>query len=151
MKKENEIAIFAAGCFWHIEEVFSKIHGVIKTRVGYTGGKTINPTYDQVSGGQTGHAEAIEITFDAKKISYKKILKIFWKIHNPTTMNRQGADIGTNYRSAIFYTSDSQKKEAEKSKEELEKILKKTIVTEIKPATKFCPAEEYHQKYFCKK
>jgi len=105
-----EMAVFAAGCFWHIEEVFSKLKGVVKTRVGYTGGTTKNPTYEQVSSGKTGHTEAIEITFNPKGITYKELLEVFWKVHNPTTLNRQGPDIGTNYRSAIFYADKKTKR-----------------------------------------
>ena len=146
----EEKAIFAAGCFWHIEEVFSKLKGVVSTRVGYTGGNTKNPTYEQVSSGKTDHAEAIEITFNPKVISYKELLETFWKVHNPTSLNRQGPDIGTNYRSAIFYTNEKQKETAIKSKEEYQKNLAKPIVTEIKKFDIFYPAEEYHQKYFKK-
>jgi peptide-methionine (S)-S-oxide reductase len=141
------MAMFAAGCFWHVEEVFSKISGVLKTEVGYTGGVTENPTYEQVSSGKTGHAEAIQIVYDPEKITYEKLLDAFWNLHNPTTPNQQGADVGTNYRSAIFYYSDSQKKAAIKSKEEVQKKYNKPIVTEITKANGFYPAEEYHQKY----
>jgi peptide-methionine (S)-S-oxide reductase len=149
-KKEiikRETAVFAAGCFWHVEEIFSKARGVVKTRVGYTGGEGDNPTYYEVSSGKTGHAEAIEIVFDSNKISYKELLEIFWKMHNPTSLNRQGPDIGTNYRSVIFYTNKKQKDIAIKSKEEIQKKFDKPIVTEIKKLTIFYPAEEYHQKY----
>jgi peptide-methionine (S)-S-oxide reductase len=146
----EEKAIFAAGCFWHIEEVFSKLKGVVSTRVGYTGGNTKNPTYEQVSSGKTDHAEAIEITFNPKVISYKELLETFWKVHNPTSLNRQGPDIGTNYRSAIFYTNEKQKETALKSKEEYQNSITKPIVTEIKKFDVFYPAEEYHQKYFKK-
>ena len=146
----EEKAIFAAGCFWHIEEVFSKLKGVVSTRVGYTGGNTKNPTYEQVSSGKTDHAEAIEITFNPKVISYKELLETFWKVHNPTSINRQGPDIGTNYRSAIFYTNEKQKETALKSKEEYQNSITKPIVTEIKKFDVFYPAEEYHQKYFKK-
>jgi len=143
-----EMAVFAAGCFWHIEEVFSKLKGVVSTRVGYTGGNTKNPTYEQVSSGKTDHAEAIEITFNPKGITYKELLEVFWKVHNPTTLNRQGPDIGTNYRSAIFYADKKQKETAIQSKEEYEKGVTKPIVTEIKQLDTFYPAEEYHQRYF---
>jgi peptide-methionine (S)-S-oxide reductase len=148
MKKEK--AIFAAGCFWHVEEEFSKVRGVIGTRVGYTGGTTENPTYEQVSSGKTGHAEAIEIVFDSEKVTYEKLLDIFWKIHNPTSLNRQGADIGTNYRSAIFYINEKQKEMALESKKQHQKDFSKPIVTEIKKLSVFYPAEEYHQKYIQK-
>lgn len=146
----EETAIFAAGCFWHIEEAFSKVKGVIRTRVGYTGGITKNPAYEQVSSGKTGHAEAIEVTFNPKEIAYKELLDVFWKVHNPTTLNRQGADIGTNYRSAIFYSDEKQKETAIKSKEEYGKGISRPIVTEIKKFDVFYPAEEYHQKYIKK-
>ena len=145
---KTKIATFGAGCFWHVEEVFSKIPGVIKTEVGYTGGSKENPTYEQVSSGKTGHAEGIQIIYDPEKVNYEELLDVFWKIHDPTTLNRQGADIGTNYRSAIFYHSLLQKKAALKSKEEIEKKYDKPIFTEIKKAKMFYPAEEYHQKYF---
>lgn len=144
-----EKATFAAGCFWGVEELFRTIPGVISTTVGYTGGKTENPTYEDVCSNNTGHAEALEITFDPKKISYKELLKIFWDNHNPTTLNRQGPDVGTQYRSAIFYHSLEQKRLAEESKKVLEKSGKYTnkIVTEIVPVQKFYEAEEYHQEY----
>ena len=153
MSSENEIAIFAAGCFWGVEETFQKIPGVISTRVGYTGGFTgvpkEIPTYKQVCSGKTGHAEAIEIAFNPQKISYLFLLEIFWKSHNPTTINRQGVDIGTQYRSSIFYMSQDQFHIALESKKQLEnsKIYHSPIVTQILPATEFFPAEEYHQKY----
>jgi peptide-methionine (S)-S-oxide reductase len=150
VKMEEQIAIFGAGCFWHVEEVFSKIKGVIKTRVGYTGGGTKNPTYEQVSSGKTGHAEAIEIIFDSEKITYKELLDVFWKMHNPTSLNRQGPDIGTNYRSAIFCLNQKQKEIAIKSKKENQKNFTNPIVTNITMAGVFYPAEEYHQKYFKK-
>ena len=151
MPAENEIAIFAAGCFWSVEETFQTIPGVISTIVGYTGGKREwkHPTYEQVCSGLTDHAEAIKITFDPEKISYRSLLNIFWKSHNPTTRNRQGVDIGTQYRSAIFYTSEDQFRKAVESKKHVEnsKIYRSPIVTEILPATQFFPAEEYHQHY----
>lgn len=146
-------AIFAAGCFWGIEEIFSKTKGVKSTRVGYTGGDFKNPTYEDVLSHKTGHTEAVEVTFDPKEISYKELLAVFWKIHNPTTKNRQGPDVGSNYRAAIFYLDDEQKKEALKSKEALisaGKYKKGEIVTEIAPLKKFWEAEKYHQQYFLK-
>jgi len=145
---KTNVAIFAAGCFWHVEEIFSKIPGIVNTEAGYTGGVTEAPSYEQVSSGRTGRTEAIQIMFDPKKVTYEELLNVFWKLHDPTTPDRQGADIGTNYRSAIFYNSLAQKKAAEKSKLMIQKKYDKPIVTEISKAGKFYPAEEYHQKYF---
>jgi len=147
-----EKATFAAGCFWGVEEAFAHLKGVKDTIVGYTGGHTKNPTYEQVCSHTTGHAEAVEVTFDPSIISYKELLNTFWTIHNPTTLNRQGPDIGDNYRSAIFYHSEEQKKQALESKKELEKSDKyqDAIVTEIKAEGPFYKAEEYHQKYYHK-
>ncbi len=149
----KEVATFAAGCFWGVEELFTKIPGVISTRVGYSGGVIENPTYEDVCTSATGHAEAVEVVFDNAKVSYADLLDIFWNNHNPTTPNQQGPDFGTQYRSVIFYHSPEQKELAEKSKEELEKSgkFKKSIVTEIVPAAPFYAAEEYHQKYFAKR
>ena len=151
MKKE--LATFAGGCFWGVEYYFSKIKGVASTRVGYIGGDEVecpNPTYEDVCSDETGYAEAIEITFDPKVVSYESLLDVFWTIHDPTTLNRQGPDVGTQYRSAIFYHSVEQKKIAEASRKKWEgKLIDKTkkIVTEIVPAKTFFPAEDYHQKY----
>ncbi|MDP3992317.1 MAG: peptide-methionine (S)-S-oxide reductase MsrA [Nanoarchaeota archaeon] len=142
-----EKATFAAGCFWHIEEVFEKALGVISTLVGYTGGKMKNPSYANVCSGATGHMEAVEVTFNREKISYEKLLDVFWNIHDPTTKDRQGLDVGSQYNSAIFYHNEAQKKTAIKSKAERQKQMQRKIVTKIKRATKFWPAEEYHQKY----
>ena len=142
-----EIATLAAGCFWGVEAAFEKIKGIEKTTVGYTGGKTKNPTYEQVCTNKTGHAEAIQIMYNPEEIKYDQILEIFWTIHDPTQLNRQGPDIGTQYRSAIFYHSEEQKKIAEQSKENKQKQYNNKIVTEIIPAQEFYPAEEYHQKY----
>lgn len=149
---KTERAIFAAGCFWGVEEAFTHIPGVISTIVGYTGGNVANPSYEQVCSHTTGHAEAVEVTFDPQKITYKQLLNKFWEIHDPTTLNRQGPDIGSNYRSAIFYLNDEQKKEAQESKYELEKSnrYKDRLVTEITKAGSFYRAEEYHQKYYHK-
>jgi peptide-methionine (S)-S-oxide reductase len=145
-----EKATFGAGCFWHVEEAFRHLGGVLSTTVGYTGGTTKNPTYEEVCTDKTGHVEVVEITYDPQKITYAELLHVFWDIHDPTTKNRQGPDIGTQYRSAIFYHSPEQKTAAELSKETLEnaKKYKKKIVTEITQATTFYPAEEYHQRYF---
>ena len=143
----TEKAIFAAGCFWHPEEIFDKTSGVISTRVGYTGGKMKNPTYANVCSGATGHVEAVEVAFNPEKISYKELLEVFWNIHDPTTKNRQGPDVGSQYNSAIFYMNEKQRKSALKSKSERQKRTDRKIVTMIKKAPKFWAAEEYHQKY----
>lgn len=147
---KTEKAVFAAGCFWGVESAFRQVAGVIDTQVGYTGGKTADPTYKEVCTDTTGHAEAIEITFDPSKVSYAKLLDLFWRMHDPTQVNRQGPDTGTQYRSAIFYYSPEQKAAAESSKAALEKSgkYKKPIATQILPAGPFYRAEEYHQRYF---
>ena len=147
---KTEKATFAAGCFWQVETEFRKVKGVLNTKVGYTGGKMKNPTYKNVCTDTTGHAEAIDIEFDPKIVSYEKLLDVFWKIHNPTTLNRQGLDMGTQYRSAIFYHNETQKKQAEASLKKTQKNFKNKIVTEIKKAPEFYKAEEYHQKYLDK-
>src|SRR3990167_9045690 len=147
MHKKTETATFAAGCFWHVEEAFSKVKGVAGTMVGYTGGKMKNPDYRAVCSNETGHAEAVHIEFDPKQVSYEELLNIFWKIHDPTQINRQGPDVGTQYRSAIFYHNEKQKKAALKSKEEKQKKLKNRIATEIASVKDFYKAEEYHQRY----
>ena len=141
-------AIFAAGCFWHIQEIYDSLKGVIKTSVGYTGGNTVDPTYEEVCNGGSNHSEAIEVLFDEKIISYEDLLNQFWTIHDPTTLNRQGPDIGIQYRSAIYYTNNSQKIIAEESriKMNIDKF-KGGIVTEITKASTFYFAEEYHQNY----
>ena len=141
-----EKATFAAGCFWGIEAQFRKLPGVIDAQVGYTGGHTKNPTYNEVCGGKTGHAEAVEILFDPKVISYEKLLSLFWRIHDPTSYNRQGPDIGSQYRSAIFTHNAHQLEAALASKATLEGSGL-SIVTEITPAGPFYRAEEYHQRY----
>lgn len=146
---ETEIATFGAGCFWGVEAAFRLQPGVIETRVGYTGGKTDNPSYEQVCRGGTGHIEALEITFDPAKISYRRLLDIFWQIHDPTLTNRQGPDVGDQYQAVIFYHSVAQRQAAENSKEELEKSgrFDSPIATQIRPAVKFWIAEEEHQHY----
>jgi peptide-methionine (S)-S-oxide reductase len=148
-----EIAIFAAGCFWGVELNFSKVEGVKETQVGYIGGDTEDPTYQEVCGKPTGHAEAIEIKYDPTVISYEELLEKLWEFHDPTTLNRQGPDQGTQYRSAIFYLDEMQKNLAEKSIENLKYIekLKDPVVTSLEVAGKFWRAEEYHQKYLEKK
>ncbi|MCL5103690.1 MAG: bifunctional methionine sulfoxide reductase B/A protein [Armatimonadetes bacterium] len=151
----REKAIFAAGCFWGVEDAFRKLigKGVISTRVGYTGGHLKNPTYEAVCSHTTGHAEAVEIEYDPNKISYDRLLKVFWSIHDPTTPNRQGPDVGSNYRSAVFYHTPQQRALAEESKARLEKSkrYKNPVVTEITAAGMFYPAEDYHQQYFEKR
>ncbi|MDP2667681.1 MAG: peptide-methionine (S)-S-oxide reductase MsrA [Nitrosopumilaceae archaeon] len=144
-------ATFAAGCFWGVEELFRKVKGVSSTMVGYTGGAFENPTYEDVCSGTTGHAEAIQVEYDPTITSYEELLMIFWSNHNPTTLNRQGPDVGEQYRSAVFYHTQEQEAVAQKMKEKLQdaamKRFDKKIVTEIKQASTFYKAEEYHQKY----
>ena len=150
---ESQIATFGAGCFWGVECAFRKIPGVLKTTVGYTGGHTKDPTYEQVCSHTTGHAEAVQLEFDPAQVSYKKLLAAFWSMHDPTTLNRQGPDIGDNYRSAIFYSTRGQEKAATALKEKLERPgqFKHPIVTEIVPAKEFYKAEDDHQQYFEKR
>ena len=147
-----EKATFGAGCFWHVEEAFRHLKGVLSTTVGYIGGTLKNPSYEDICTDKTGHAEALEITYDPKIITYEELLNVFWDIHDPTTKNQQGPDVGTQYRSAIFYHTLAQKTAAECSKETLEQSGKyrKKIVTEITKAPVFYPAEEYHQHYLAK-
>ena len=145
-------ATFAAGCFWHVEDLLNKTNGVKSSAVGYIGGQLPNPTYEEVCTDKTGHAEAVEVDYDPDEISFEELLDVFWSNHNPTTLNRQGPDVGIQYRSAIFYHDEKQKEIAENSKHFLEKSGKydNPIVTEIVPAPTFYKAEEYHQKYFKK-
>ena len=147
-----EKATFAGGCFWCMQPPYDKLPGVISTTVGYTGGTKANPTYEEVCMGKTGHAEAVEIAYDPSKVSYSQLLDVFWKSIDPTTLNQQFADRGTQYRTAIFYHDEEQKKLAVASKEKLEKSgkFKKPIATEIIPASSFYPAEDYHQGYYKK-
>ena len=144
-----EKATFAAGCFWGVEDAFLSVPGVISTRVGYTGGSMEHPTYHDVCSGMTGHAEAVEVTFDPAVVPYERLLEIFWNSHDPTQLNRQGPDHGTQYRSAVFYHSETQKQTAEASLERLDRSgrLRSRVVTEISPAATFWEAEAYHQKY----
>lgn len=145
-----ETASFGAGCFWGVEAEFRALPGVIDVTVGYLGGRTPNPTYHDVCSGQTGHAEAVQIRYDPARISYEALLDAFWAIHDPTTMNRQGPDVGSQYRSAVFYHSEAQRAaaEASKSRQEVGRRFTRPIVTEIVEATTFYPAEDYHQRYF---
>lgn len=149
---KTEIATFGAGCFWGVEDTFRQVPGVIDAISGYCGGSVENPTYEMVCTGTTGHAESVQVTFDPSKVSYEQLLDIFWNNHNPTTRNQQGPDIGTQYRSVIFYHSPEQKKLAEASREAVEKSgkWKNPVVTEIVPAKPFYKAEEYHQQYLKK-
>ncbi len=150
IKKQIETATLGGGCFWCLEAVYQRVKGVQKVVSGYAGGQVENPTYEQVCSDTTGHAEVVQITFAPEIISYEDILNIFWQIHDPTQLNRQGNDVGTQYRSVIFYHNEDQKRKAMVSKRDLEQtaIFKKPIVTEIAPLTKFYPAEQYHQNYF---
>ena len=147
----TEKATFAAGCFWGVEAAFRQVKGVKSTAVGYMGGHMENPTYEDVCTDETGHAEAVQVEFDPKIVPYEELLKVFWENHNPTTLNRQGPDVGTQYRSAIFYHDEKQKQAAIKSKEEQQKKYKARIVTEITKAAEFYKAEEYHQQYLEKR
>ena len=152
--KDNElqIATFGAGCFWGVEETFRNVPGVVSTAVGYSGGSFPNPTYKDVCSGRTGHAEVVRVEFDPSQVPYEELLKVFWDIHNPTTLNRQGPDIGAQYRSVIFFHTPEQQTIAQKSKEVLEKSerFRSKIVTEITSASTFYMAEEYHQQYLKK-
>ena len=144
-------ALFGAGCFWGVEEFFRKVNGIISTQVGYSGGGTLNPTYQDVCTNKTGHAEVLEVHFDDNIISYKKLLDCFWECHDPTTLNKQGLDVGSQYRSVIFYFSEEQKKIAEESKTSKQKKFNNKIVTEIKKADIFYLAENYHQLFIQKR
>jgi peptide-methionine (S)-S-oxide reductase len=146
----RELATLGGGCFWCLEAVYVELNGVEKVVSGYAGGKVKNPNYDQVCGGRTGHAEVVQVTFDPDVISFKELLEVFFTIHNPTTLNRQGNDVGTEYRSIILYHDEEQKKAAEQTIEELGavRIWDQRVVTEVVPLAEFYPAENYHQRYF---
>jgi peptide-methionine (S)-S-oxide reductase len=148
-----ERATFGAGCFWDVESEFRKVEGVVATAVGYSGGSMKNPTYEDVCADRTGHAEVVQVEYDPAKIPYDELLNLFWQLHDPTTLNRQGPDVGSQYRSAIYFHSPEQKKAAEASKNSLEKSgqFRGPVVTEITPATEFYRAEAYHQQYFDKR
>jgi peptide-methionine (S)-S-oxide reductase len=148
-----QTATFAAGCFWGVEELFRRVPGVLSTRVGYTAGNTVDPTYEQVCTGRTNHAEALEVTFDPAKVSYQQLVELFFENHDPTTLNRQGPDVGTQYRSGVYYHSDEQRQvaEAELEKRQNSGDYPRPIVTEVLPAAPFYPAEEYHQQYFARR
>ncbi len=142
-------ATFAAGCFWHVEDLFRKVKGVSSATSGYTGGTMPSPRYQDVCTDRTGHAEAVQVEYDPEQVSYDELLKVFWENHNPTTLNRQGPDVGTQYRSAIFYHDAEQEKAAKESMKKLQDSMpEKKVVTEITPAKEFFKAEEYHQRYF---
>lgn len=148
-----EKATFAAGCFWGVEMAFRRLEGVKKTMVGYIGGTKENPTYQEVCSDTTGHAEAVQIEFDSEKIDYERLLEVFWSIHDPTTLNRQGPDLGSQYRSVIFYHDEDQRRKAASSIEALEHSgrFQRPIVTELRPVSEFYPAEDYHQQYLEKR
>jgi peptide-methionine (S)-S-oxide reductase len=148
--RKTRKATFAAGCFWGVEAAFRKVEGVVSTSVGYTGGTTENPTYEEVCTDRTGHAEAVEVVYDPDVVSYEELLEFFWSIHDPTTKNRQGPDAGSQYRSTIFYHDPEQEAAARARKERLQRsgLYEREIVTEIVPASEFYRAEEYHQRYF---
>jgi peptide-methionine (S)-S-oxide reductase len=148
-----QTATFAAGCFWGVEERFRQVKGVTATAVGYTGGRRAHPTYEQVCSGATGHAEAVQVVFDPEQVTYEQLLQVFWDNHDPTTLNRQGPDVGAQYRSAIFFHTSEQEQAARASKAKLEQSGKygRPIVTQIVPATEFYRAEEYHQQYLAKR
>jgi peptide-methionine (S)-S-oxide reductase len=147
---EAEVATLAGGCFWCLEAVYEQLRGVEKVESGYTGGRVSNPTYRQVTGGQTGHAEAVQIAYDPAVVSFRELLEVFFTIHDPTTLNRQGADVGPQYRSAIFYHDETQRETAEEVMREMEAagIWDKPIVTELSPLERFYRAEDYHQEYY---
>ena len=147
----NHTATFAAGCFWGVEAAFRAIDGVTRTTVGYTGGDVDRPTYEQVCSGRTGHAEAVQVEYDPQRVSYDQLLATFWDSHNPTTRNRQGWDVGSQYRSAIFTHDAEQQRAAVASRDEYQRGLKREIVTEIVPVASFWPAEDYHQQFLEKR
>jgi len=149
---DKEIATLAGGCFWCLEAIFKEVRGIEKVVSGYSGGTTVNPSYDAVCSGATGHAESVQLTYDPKQISFKEILAIFFAVHDPTTLNRQGADVGTQYRSAIFYHNEKQKTEAQEAIKQLNasKTWGAPVVTQVAPFKDFYPAEEYHREYFAR-
>ncbi len=144
----TEKAIFAAGCFWGVEAAFRQVEGVQEATSGYSGGHTEHPSYREVCSDRTGHAEVVQVEFDPAKVSYERLLDVFWQIHDPTQVNRQGPDVGTQYRSAVFYLTPEQETAAKESREQAQEGLKRPIATEITQASAFWPAEEYHQRYF---
>jgi peptide-methionine (S)-S-oxide reductase len=149
---DKEIATLAGGCFWCLEAIFKEVKGIEKVVSGYSGGTAVNPSYNEVCSGITGHAESVQLAFDPKQISFREILAIFFAVHDPTTLNRQGADVGTQYRSAIFYHNEEQKTAAQEAIKQLKasKVWGASVVTQVAPYKNFYPAEEYHQEYFAK-
>jgi peptide-methionine (S)-S-oxide reductase len=150
MANKKKIAIFGAGCFWGVESAFREVEGVLDVAVGYAGGTVPKPTYRAVCTGKTGHAEAVQVEYDPARVSFERLLEVFWQIHDPTTLNRQGPDVGTQYRSIIFYSDEQERKTAEESKRRLDESgkLGRPVVTQIVPAAEFYRAEEYHQRYY---
>jgi peptide-methionine (S)-S-oxide reductase len=146
----NKIAVFGAGCFWGVESAFRALDGVVDVTVGYAGGTVDQPTYRMVCSGKSGHAEVVQVEYDPARVSFEKLVELFWQIHDPTTLNRQGPDIGTQYRSVIFYSDDRERAAAEESKRRLDESgkFRRPIVTQIVPAAEFYPAEDYHQRYY---
>ena len=150
MASTNKVAVFGAGCFWGVESAFRAVEGVLDVAVGYAGGTVPKPNYRTVCGGKTGHAEVVQVEYDPARVSFERLVEVFWQIHDPTTLNRQGPDVGTQYRSIIFYSDELEKKAAEQSKRRLDESgkLGRPVVTQIVPAAEFYRAEEYHQRYY---
>jgi peptide-methionine (S)-S-oxide reductase len=150
MASKNKIAVFGAGCFWGVESAFRAVEGVVDVSVGYAGGTVPKPSYRMVCSGKTGHAEVVQVEYDSARVTFERLLEVFWQIHDPTTLNRQGPDVGTQYRSIIFYSDEHERKAAEESKRRLDESgkLGRPIVTQIVPAAEFYRAEEYHQRYY---
>jgi peptide-methionine (S)-S-oxide reductase len=150
MAKKNKFAVFGAGCFWGVESSFRAVEGVVDVAVGYAGGDLAKPSYRQVCTGKTGHAEVVQVEYDPARVTFAQLVEVFWQIHDPTTLNRQGPDFGTQYRSVIFYSDEDQRKAAEESKRRLDESgqLGRPVVTQIVPAAEFYRAEEYHQRYY---
>jgi peptide-methionine (S)-S-oxide reductase len=150
MSSTHKLAVFGAGCFWGVESAFRSVEGVVDVAVGYAGGTVPKPNYRTVCGGKTGHAEVVQVEYDPARVSFEQLLNVFWQIHDPTTLNRQGPDVGTQYRSIIFYSDEHERKAAEESKRRLDESgqLSRPVVTQIAPAAEFYRAEEYHQRYY---
>lgn len=150
MAGKHKVAVFGAGCFWGVESAFRAVEGVVDVAVGYAGGTVPKPAYRQVCTGRTGHAEVVQVEYDPARVTFERLLEVFWQIHDPTTLNRQGPDVGTQYRSIIFYSDEHERKAAEESKRRLDESgkLRRPVVTQIVPAAEFYRAEEYHQRYY---